>query len=73
MDNPSAYMFLQDNIGFGKPPHIGRGRRGGQFTVKMYVWYNDSIFKQQFHSAFDDGRTYPSSFLITAGLLNALF
>lgn len=22
MDNPSAYMFLQDNIGFGKPPYI---------------------------------------------------
>lgn len=25
IDNPSAYMFLQDNIGFGKPFHIGGG------------------------------------------------
>ncbi len=41
MDNPSSYMFLQDNIGFGKPPDIGKRVGESEFTVKNYVWLND--------------------------------
>lgn len=42
MDNPSAYMFLQDNIGFGKSPpphpwipapHIGSSRMSSRWNI----------------------------------------
>lgn len=66
IDNPSAYMFLQDNIGFGKPFHIGGG--GGVHNEKLPLvqWLH---FQTAVVSAFDGG----GLFLIAAGLLDVFF
>lgn len=71
IDNPSAYMLLQDNIEFGKPPpFVWMGGGGNEFTMKNYPRCNDCVFTQQaFFPAVDGG----GSFLITAGLPSALF
>lgn len=43
--------FYKIILDLGSPLILARGEGGvgqNEFTVKIYVWYNDCIFKQQF-------------------------